>query len=173
MAVRIALLAMLIALSGAYGLMGARRLDLRVEELRELRLAMKLLREQIHYLHTPLPEALWLCAERYRPPVDALFRTSAEVLRDPAGAGIAEAWEAGVRRLGAAGHLHPQDIGVLRQASGRLGSSGLAEQTRLLDWLDGELKRQQETAEAHRASQRQLWSYGGFIVGAILALLIW
>ncbi|MDO4540920.1 MAG: stage III sporulation protein AB [Syntrophomonadaceae bacterium] len=172
MAVRIMVLVLLIALSGTYGLLGARRLDLRVEELRELRLAMKLLQEQIHYLHTPMPEALQLCAGRCRPPVQVLFRHSALVLRQRQGIELNEAWLEASERLAAASNLKAEDIGILKQMSGRMGTTGITEQVRLFEWLEGELRRQEEAAETERASNRRLWSYGGFIVGAVLALLI-
>lgn len=157
---------------GSYGLMGARRIEKRVEEIKTIRLSMGFLEKEITYLQTPLSRALQRTAHLTSPPLRVLFEESSRRLQDRQGIAFAEAWDMALLRLRAASHLLEEDLDILRAASAQLGSSGIEEQKKLFQLIQEQLKIQEENARGAMESSRKLWSYGGFILGATVVLLL-
>jgi len=164
--------ACIIAGFGSYGLMGARRMEKRVEEIKSLRLAMGFLEKEITYLQTPLSIALKRTVHLCVPSVRVLFEESSRILQDRQGISIGEAWENGLQKLRYSSDLHQSDIEILKTISTQLGSSGIEEQKKLFKLLQEELMIQEENARTHMESGRKLWSYGGFILGSTVVLLL-
>ncbi len=164
--------ACIIAGFGSYGLMGARRMEKRVEEIKSLRLAMGFLEKEITYLQTPLSIALKRTVHLSIPSVRVLFEESSRFLQDRQGISIGEAWENGLQKLRSSSDLHQSDIEILKAISTQLGSSGIEEQKKLFKLLQEELMIQEENARTHMESGRKLWSYGGFILGSTVVLLL-
>lgn len=157
---------------GSYGLLGARRIEKRVEELKGIRLSMGYLEKEITYLQTPLSRALQRTAQLSSPQIRVLFDESSRRLQDRQGISIGEAWEMALHKLHAASDLKEEDIEILKAASGQLGSSGIEEQKKFFQLLQEQLKIQEENARGAMASSCKLWSYGGFILGATVVLLL-
>ena len=157
---------------GSYGLLGARRIEKRVEELKSIRLSIGYLEKEITYLQTPLSRALQRTAQLSSPPIRVLFEESSQRLQDRQGISIGEAWEMANHKLRAASDLKEEDIEIIKAASAQLGSSGIEEQKKLFQLLQEQLKIQEENARGAMASGRKLWSYGGFILGATVVLLL-
>lgn len=164
--------ACIIAGFGSYGLLGARRMKNRVEELKLVRGSLGVLEKEISYLQTPLTKALQRTAQLTRPPVQLLFSESCRRLQDRQGTSIVEAWDQALYKLSAASDLAEEDLEILRAASSQLGSSGVEEQKKLFQLLQEQLKMQEENARSALESGRKLWGYGGFILGATVVLLL-
>lgn len=157
---------------GSYGLLGARRMKNRVEQIKNLRLSLAMLEKEITYLHTPLSIALQRTSRSAAAPVRVFFEESARRLQDRQGTSIAEAWEAALDKLSSASDLAEEDLQNLRAVSAQLGSSGIEEQKKLFLLLQEQLKIQEENARMSMESGRKLWSYGGFILGATIVLIL-
>ncbi len=157
---------------GGWGLAGARRMDRRVGELRDLRIALGFLEKEITTMYTPLSLALQRTQEFSDLPVAHLFRDSASALEMKQGATIREAWRQGIASMLSHSALLPGDIKVLENAAGQLGMSNASEQSKMFALIQEELKLQEEKAREQVKSSRQLWSYGGFIMGAVVVILL-
>lgn len=157
---------------GSYGLLRARHLEKRVDEIKDLRLAVGFLEKEITYLQTPLSRALHRTGQLSAPPIRSLFEESTRRLQDRQGISIGEAWNLALQKLHADSHLKDEDIEILKSAATQLGSSGIEEQKKYFQLLQEQLKIQEENARGAMASGRKLWSYGGFILGATVVLLL-
>lgn len=157
---------------GGWGLAGARRLDKRVEVIRDLRMALGFLEKEITTMFTPLSLALERTAEFCEYPVAGLFMASSAVLRGKQGATIREAWPEGLANLLNHSALRPEDLKVLQNVGGQLGMSNASEQKKVFALLQEELKLQEEKAREQAGANRQLWSYGGFVLGAVVVILL-
>ncbi len=164
--------ACIIAGFGSYGLMGARSIEKRVEQIKTARIAMGFLEKEITYLQTPLSIALKRTARLTAPPVRVLFQESSQRLEDRQGISIGEAWAIALKKLRAAADLNEDDIEILAALSSQLGCSGIEEQKKLFQLIQGELMVQEENARSNMETGRKLWSYGGFILGTTVVLLL-
>ncbi len=64
------------------------------------------------------------------------------------------------------------DIELILTAAGQLGASDVYEQRKFLTFIQEELKIQEEKAQEEVASGQKLWTYGGFILGAVIVILL-
>lgn len=165
-------MALVISGFGSYGLLGARRLKNRVEQLKNLRMSLAMLEKEVTYLHTPLSIALYRTSRSTAAPVRIFFEESARRLQDRQGVSVGEAWESALDKLRSASDLAEDDLQNLRAVSAQLGSSGIEEQKKLFLLLQEQLKIQEENARAALDSGSRLWSYGGFILGATVVLIL-
>lgn len=157
---------------GCYGLMGARSLEQRVEQIKNIRLAMRFLEKEIVYLQTPLPLALARAGQCVPEPVRSLFEDCSQTLQDRQGITINEAWSGSLEKLRAKSDLSNGDISVLQAVSSQMGMSGAPEQQKLLAMIQEQLDIQETRARREAQSGRKLRSYGGFIMGAVVVLLL-
>ena len=164
--------ALIISSLGAWGLSGARGIGKRTEELRELRFAIAFLEKEISYMHTPLTRALERTARMCQNPVSALFRESALSLKAGRGLTAGEAWMIGLEKLNVGSNLQATDLEILGSAAHHLGMSDSSDQRKFLVLLQEEIKVQEEKARQEQAGKQKLWSYGGFILGIVIVLLL-
>ncbi|MGE5391868.1 MAG: hypothetical protein ACM3PE_12490 [Deltaproteobacteria bacterium] len=157
---------------GGWGLAGARRMDRRLEEIRDLRIALGFLEKEITTMYTPLSLALQRTAEFSDIPVAYLFRDSAAALQLKQGVTVREAWNKGLHSIARESSLLPDDTKLLENAAGQLGMSNASEQKKVFALIQEELKLQEEKAREKVKANRQLWSYGGFIIGAVVVILL-
>jgi len=169
---KVAGVGMVIAGFGGWGLAGARRLERRVDELRDLRMALGFLEKEVTAMYTPLSLALERTAEFCDMPVAGLFKESAAALQQKHGVTIREAWNQGLDTITRYSDLLQADTKVLANAAGQLGMSNVNEQKKLFTLIQEELKLQEEKARERVKSSRQLWSYGGFIMGIVVVILL-
>ena len=163
---------MIIAASGIWGLSGARRLSERQEQLGDLKMALAYLDKEISYLHTNLSQALQNTAGFTRWPVNSLFATAAQELSRKKGITADEAWLQGIKALQAESQLCPKDMELLATLASQLGTSSAFEQNKTLTALGEELALLQLKARQETDSNHKLWSYGGFIIGTAIVLLL-
>jgi len=157
---------------GGWGLAGARRLEKRVEAIRDLRMALGFLEKEITTMFTPLSLALERTASFCDCPVAYLFMESSVVLQGKQGATIKEAWPEGLSSLARHSPLQPEDLKVLQNVGSQLGMSNASEQKKVFALIQEELKLQEEKAREKVSASQQLWSYGGFVLGALVVILL-
>ncbi len=163
---------LIISSMGAWGLSSARGIGKRTEELREIRFAMAFLEKEITYMHTPLTRALERTAGMSHQPVSVLFLESATSLKAGKGLTAGEAWMNGLQKLNSKSNLAPTDLEILATAAHHLGASDSSDQRKFLVLLQEEIKVQEERARQEQGAKQKLWSYGGFIMGIVIVLLL-
>lgn len=157
---------------GSYGLMGARSIEKRVEQIKNIRLAMGFLEKEITYLHTPLPLALNRAAQCIAGPAGLFFAECSRSLQDRQGTTIKEAWSQSLKKMRINSDLTDQDLELLQSVSSQIGMSGVEEQKKLFGLIQEQLKIQEEKARSEADSGRKIRAYGGFILGATIVLLL-
>lgn len=165
-------IALVIAGFGSGGLMRARKIEKRVEQLKSARQAMGYLEKEITYLKTPLSLALANTAQIAPAPLNLLFRESSRLLSHRQGVSVAEAWQGALDRLRAQADLNGEDLQLLGTAAGQLGGSGIEQQRQYFLLLQEQLKVQEDNARSKADAERKLWSYGGFILGTTVVLIL-
>lgn len=163
---------LIVAGCGAWGLFAARSLERRADQLRELRVSLGFLEKEITFMFTPLSRALEKTALFCQGPVASLFSESSRVLQLRQGVTVDEAWSAGLNYLQTCSDLAKADILLLQSAAGQLGMSDAAEQKKLFQLLQEQLHFQEERARADIDSGKRVRAYGGFIMGAVVVLLL-
>jgi len=163
---------MIITASGVWGLSGAKRLEKRQEQLGELKAALGFLEKEICFMHTNLSLAMQKTAQFTQFPANLVFAVAAEELGKKKGITAQEAWLKGLEAMRQQAQLQPKDIELLASLAALLGVSNANEQHKALAALQEELLLQQQKAQRELDSNQKLWSYGGFIMGAAIVLLL-
>jgi stage III sporulation protein AB len=157
---------------GFYGLMGAKSISNRVEQIRNIRLAMGFLEKEISYLHTPLPLALKRAAQCTTEPAKSLFFDCGHTLQNRQGMTTPEAWAQSLEKMRAISDLKDEDLELLKMLSSQMGMSGTDEQKKLFLLVQEQLKIQEGKARREVESGHKIRAYGGFILGATVVLLL-
>lgn len=157
---------------GVWGLTRAYRFSRRVKQLRDLRMALGFMEKEILYMHTPLSRALDRTARFARPPVSHMFAQAAQHLKHKEGATAQEAWLDGLSILSRQGDLEKGDLELIKSVAPQLGMSDAAEQGKFVRLMQEELKILEEQASQEVEAGKKIWSYGGFILGAMVVLLL-
>ena len=165
-------IALIIGGFGAFGLGGARRFERRVEELKNMRLALGFLEKEITCTYTPLSRALDRTAVFCEKPVSLLFQEGADLLQAGEGITAGEAWRKGLKQLARDSSLKDGDLQLLNSVAAQLGMSDAKEQKKVFNLLQEELRMQEEKARDELKSGHKLWAYGGFIMGTVVVLLL-
>lgn len=165
-------IAFVIAGFGAWGLLGAKRLEKRVEQLKNLRLALGLLEKEITYNYTPLTRAMERTYRFSPKPVNYIFKDCSLLLKEKDGITAHEAWSKAVKNSSNYLELKSEDLELILTASNQLGMSDVYEQRKFFTFIQEELKVLEEKAIEEVNSGQKLWSYGGFILGAVIVLLL-
>ncbi len=163
---------MLISALGVWGLSGAHGIGRRSEELKELRFALAFLEKEISYMHTPLTLALERTASVCHNPIAGFFKEIVGKLKAREGLTAGEAWKKGIEWLKTHSHLKAVDLELLGTAAQQLGMSDSSDQRKFLLMIQEEVKVQEEKARQEQGANQKLWSYGGFIMGIVIVLLL-
>lgn len=89
---------LVIASSSGMGFFFSNELRCRIEDLRELRKLVSLLRGDIRYANTPLPEAISTITRRHSGSFDTFFHTVSSKLRELSGHTFAQIWKDAVQK---------------------------------------------------------------------------
>ncbi len=157
---------------GLYGLAGAQSLENRVRQLKSMRFALAVLEKEITYLQNPLPFALQKAASVASPPARQFFTGVARSLQSKGGVTADEAWREGIAWLKENSDLTDGDTHLLQSFASRLGMSDVEEQKKAFGLLEEELKQSEDSAAKTAAAEKKLWTYGGFLLGTLVVLLL-
>ncbi|MGE5416870.1 MAG: hypothetical protein ACM3UZ_08935 [Acidobacteriota bacterium] len=164
--------ALIVGASGYTGMQKASQLSQRTGCLRQLRMDIDFLEKEIDYMRSPLAAALEKTARISEDPVKCLFLDSSRVLATEKSHSAKEAWEAGVQALARQSPLNSEDLSVIRIIGERLGTSNVSDQVKMLRMASEELKVQEMKAREREASEKKMWSYGGFLLGLLVCILM-
>lgn len=163
---------LIIAGSGLYGLGGARKLEDRVRQIKQVRVALGSLEQEIMFLRTPLPKALLKCVHHIPEPVHGLFVDCSNRIRDRQGITVGDAWMASIKASSGICALAKEELETLDSLFFHMGWSGAEDQLKLFTLAQEQLKVVEEKARLELHSGRQIRVYGGFIAGTALVLLL-
>ena len=163
---------LVIAGFGMWGLLGARRTDKRVRQLKYLRIALGFLEKEITYMQTPLSHAMKRTGIFADVEVAGLFKECAAQLEKKSGGTGNEAWQSGLKTLKRESELKPLELELLASVGPQLGVSDRIEQQKFFILIQQELKMLEETAAQEAEAGRKIWSYGGFILGGVIVILL-
>ncbi|MBS6397524.1 MAG: stage III sporulation protein AB [Clostridiales bacterium] len=158
--------------STGLGLAFARDLDLRIEELNQLRQLMLLLRGEIRYMHQPLPEAfLHLAADSFGCFGEFFRQTGQDLIRRD-GQTSEEIWKRNLKQYVPGLHMTGQEQRELEKLGSMLGYLDVEMQLNALDYYLEQLKVSLEQAAEAVGSRRKLYQYLGVLGGMALVILI-
>jgi len=140
----------------------------RMRDLLELKKALSILRSQIEYSRTPLPEAMQAIAVRVRESVGKVFEMCAELLIYERGESVAHLWEAAVEQHKDSLFLTNEDIEALRSFGAQLGNldgdAQLVNISMLIDYIDERVAHLNESREKNSKLYRSFGILGGALI---------
>ncbi|MCL6637859.1 MAG: hypothetical protein K6T26_07905 [Alicyclobacillus sp.] len=144
----------------------------RPRQLQTLMQALRLLRTEVDYGATPLPQALRQVAQRAPAPADRLWAKAAELLNE-ADMEVADALHRACSEFAPAWSLTAADWEVVCEFGQTLGTSDLVHQMQQFDVALARLANQEAEAREASRTQARLWQYAGVLGGLLLVILFY
>lgn len=163
---------LVVSATGWIGLQKAAQLSRRTRAIRQMRMDLDFMEKEIAYARNPLEQALQRTAYVSSAPVKAIFEIASQALGEDLSITAREAWHQGVKNLRQHGVFTAEDLAIIELIGERMGTSDVADQIRMLRQAGAELKVQEEKSRQQEDSEKKLWSYGGFLVGLIISILM-
>lgn len=164
-------LIVIFALGGA-GILTAKNYQQHPQQIKSIRIAFRMLETEIAYAATPLPEALAKISGYFSLPVALLFSCTREALLSGEGLTATEAWGVALTAFAPQASLKDEDLEILQHFGSGLGNSDREEQVKNLKLVQEQLKVQEQKAETEREKNEKLWRTLGFLMGAVVALIL-
>lgn len=172
MATRVIGVAMVVGVLGFVGVAKGQSFTQRTRCLRNMRMALDHLEKEICFGRVPLARAWAEVGKVADWPVNMFFLMAHRRLVQEKTATALEAWQEGIRFLERNSHLCREDLEIIKSLGERLGVSDVVDQARVLALVKAELKVQEEKAKSNEESGKKLWSYGGFLAGILVSILL-
>ena len=163
--------ACVVAGSSGWGFLLARQLRRRPIELAALEAALELLRTEIEYARSPLPEALRRTAAASTGPATRLLAGTADRLDRGGGEGCAAALKAALADAEQRSAWVSADVQALEGLGRALGASDAADQVRHIALCVARLRAGAAQAAIQAERQARMWTYLGCLGGMALVLL--
>ena len=140
----------------------------RMRDLLEFKKALSILRSQIEYARTPLPEAMQSISVRVRESVGKVFEMCAELLVYERNEKIAHIWEASVEQHKNALFLTQEDVEQMKGFGAQLGNMDSEAQimniSMLIDYIDERVSHLNESRDRNGKLYRSLGVLGGALI---------
>jgi stage III sporulation protein AB len=163
---------LVVSVTGWIGLQKAYQLTRRTRAIRQMRMDLDFLEKEINYARNPLEEALKRTAHVSSEPVKGFFERVSRALQEDMSTPAREAWNQGVGYLCEQQIFTADDLAIIALIGTRIGASDASDQIRMLRQAGAELKMQEEKSRQQEDSEKKLWSYGGFLVGLMISILM-
>ncbi|MGE5544901.1 MAG: hypothetical protein ACM3UW_08030 [Bacillota bacterium] len=163
---------LIVSVTGWLGLQKAFQLSQRTRAIRQMRMALDFLEKEISYARNPLAEALQRTALVSSEPAKGFFEKVSKALREDLSTPAREAWSQGINHLCEQQVFTAEDLAIVGLIGTRIGASDVSDQIRMLRQAGAELKMQEEKSRRQEDSEKKIWSYGGFLVGLIISILM-
>ncbi|QSO45887.1 stage III sporulation protein SpoIIIAB [Alicyclobacillus mengziensis] len=164
--------ALVIMATSAIGFQLARAYRERPRELQLLIEALRILRADIEYMATPLPQALANVTTRLAKPLNVLLGTTAEALAR-SDVTVGEALAAGIEACRPQAHLLESDYEALALFGRTLGTSDLLHQSQQFEATIVQLESIQKEAEEAKRRYERMWQYIGVLTGLFIVILLY
>jgi len=140
----------------------------RIRDLLEVKKALSILRSQIEYARTPLPEAMQAISVRVRESVGKVFEMCAEMLIYERSEKVAHIWEAAVEQHKDALFLAQEDVEQLKGFGAQLGGMDSEAQimniSMLIDYIDERVAHLHESRDKNKKLYRSFGVLGGALI---------
>ncbi len=163
---------LVVSVTGWIGLQKAFQLSRRTRAIRQMRMDLDFLEKEIAYARNPLEEALKRTAYVSSRPVKGFFERVSQALQEDKATPAREAWNQGISQLCEQQIFTAEDLAIIALIGTRIGTTDAADQIRMLRQAGAELKMQEEKSRQQEDSEKKLWSYGGFLVGLMISILM-
>ncbi|MDE7299564.1 MAG: stage III sporulation protein AB, partial [Lachnospiraceae bacterium] len=145
-----------LAACGGFGFYCGGEIERRIMLLKQLRSSMLVLRGDVRYLRSSLPEAFEAAAAREKGELSAFFSGLAEQLNGRMAQSLEEAFRSASRDALSNTALRRQDISMLVRLGGMLGQMDADMQQNAFDWYLEQSKELTEALSAEAAKRRVL-----------------
>ncbi|MBE3598157.1 MAG: stage III sporulation protein AB [Limnochordaceae bacterium] len=154
------------------GLLRAQALARRVEELIQLRRALRVIEAAVQHLALPAPQAFERAARATSGCVRTSLAGAAARLRSGPGQPAGEAWLRAMESVADRCHLQPEELGIFRELCLHFGRVDAGMQVELLRdgvaRLDGVI----EQARQEKERLERLYRFSGLAIGLALAVML-
>lgn len=163
--------ALVLLASTLLGFQVARSYRDRPKQISKLIEAIGMLRTEIEFNLTPLPEALTRVAEKSAKPFNGMFTTIAHSLSD--GVSVREAFHGAIEGTRADSALQSGDFLVVEDFALTLGTSDLLHQRQQLDNCLTRLQSLGNQADAERQKNERMWQFLGVLFGLFVVVVLY
>ena len=143
----------------------------RMRDLLEIKKALSILRSQIEYARTPLPEAMQAISARVRESVGKMFGMCAELLVHERNEKVAHLWEAAVEQHKDELFLTQEDVEQLKDFGTMLGNMDSEAQMMNISMLIGYIDERVAHLHESRDKNRKLYRSFGILGGALIVII--
>lgn len=163
---------LVIASSTAMGFFFSNEMKCRVENLKELKKLIVLLRGDIRYANTPLPEAISAIARRNPGNFEAFFKRTSQKLQELSGQTFAEIWKDAVNKELNETSLTKKDKSNLISFGENMGYLDKDMQLNTLDMYITQLE--EEIKETSKTVKEKAYLYNslGIMAGIFIAIIM-
>ena len=158
--------------SSALGAGMSRELAERVKCLSELERLMKVLKGEIQYAATPLPEIFSELSKRTEGNLSAFFAGIAAAMEQRSGSSMGDIFEEQAQRLSRISGLNHRDIQEVARFGRRLGYSDREMQVQAIRLYQEELAAARAQAQEDYRQKAKMYRSLGFLGGCFCALLL-
>ncbi|MFO7818724.1 MAG: stage III sporulation protein SpoIIIAB [Halanaerobacter sp.] len=161
---------LIIISSSSLGFLIAHQIALRPKQLQEMKTALEMLKTEIDYGMTPLPEAFAKLASNLNSPIADFFAIAQKRLE--AGGVAQEVWQESVSEVSSKTALLEKDEELLVEIGYNLGSTSSADQIRHLDLAQEKISNLYYEAVEEKEQKVKLWRYLGVLGGLLVVIII-
>jgi len=163
---------LVIASSTAMGFFFSNEMKNRVENLKELKKLIVLLRGDIRYANTPLPEAISAIARRSPGKFESFFKSTSQKLQDLSGQTFAEIWKEAVNKELNETSLTKKDKSNLISLGENMGYLDKDMQLNTLDLFIAQLE--EEIKEISKTVKEKAYLYNslGIMAGIFISIVM-
>lgn len=161
------LLAMIIGVSSAIGILFSKKYANREKEIKEMKNALNMFETKIKFTYEPIPTAFMEIGNKIRGNVGDIFYRAANRMKEE---NAGDAW---VLALDDVKHnFSEEDIGVIKNLSRLLGQTDLEGQISEIEVVNQFLNTQLEMAAEERKKNEKMYRTLGIVTGLTIAIIL-
>lgn len=163
---------LVVCASWGIGLHMSQILEVRLKELIELKRGLELIRGEIRYQLTPLPETFTVTSTKMKKPFSNVFFNIGETLEARGGQSFACIWKEKWEEASVLLHLEKEDMELLYTLGTSLGYLDKEMQVNAIDFFLAQVDERMEEAKNNIHSKKKVYQtlglMGGFLVVIVL-----
>lgn len=157
--------------SSMFGYYYSNRDNYRIKALEDIKKALIILKSQIEFSLSPLPDAMLLISKRTSPSLALFFEYVANRLNERTGYGIDAIWQDALQTCLKKTYLESEDIDYFKSLGNTLGYLDMKLQTNgiqiMIDYIDTKCESLQEVSGKNKKLYSSLGILGGILVAVV------
>ena len=158
--------------SSTLGFLMGSKFNLRVRELKLLKVSLQMLETEIAYSNTPLPEAFDNISKRSKNPIKDIFSNMSINLYKRIYSTVGEAFDVSIEKIKDKTCFSKDDLEVLKSFGNSIGTSDVNGQIKAFKLVLKQLDQQEIKAEEQRCKNEKMYKSLGFLAGVAIALIL-